>query len=181
LSYVQGDSVDVWKENILEDLEAELLEYKIVKEFLVEIKKKFGGEDEETVKVVELKRLEQGGKTMEKFIQEFRRVARESGYKRRPLVEEFKRDMNRMICQRLIKLEWQSSSIEQWYDKAIALDRNWRESRREEERRERYARRERESEEKKEEDKGKWYDKCKKSSRRMGDMGQGRKSSKVRS
>jgi len=51
-------------------------------------------------------------------------VARESGYKRRPLVEEFKRGMNRMICQRLIKLEWQSSSIEQWYDKAIALDRN---------------------------------------------------------
>jgi len=66
--YIQGGSVDVWKENILEDLEAGLLEYKIVKEFLVEIKKKFGGEDEETVKVVELKRLEQGGKTMEKFI-----------------------------------------------------------------------------------------------------------------
>ena len=99
---------------------------------------------------------------MEKFIQEFRRVARESGYKRRPLVKEFKRGMNRMIYQRLIKLEWQSSSIEQWYDRAIALDRNWRESRREEERRGRYTRRKRESEEKKEEDKGKWYDKCKK-------------------
>jgi len=68
LSYVQGGSVDVWKESILEDLEAGLLEYKMVKEFLVEIKKKFGGEDEETVKVIELKRLEQGGKTIEKFI-----------------------------------------------------------------------------------------------------------------
>ena len=68
MSYVQGGSVDVWKESILEDLEAGLLEYKMVKEFLVEIKKKFGGEDEETVKVIELKRLEQGGKTIEKFI-----------------------------------------------------------------------------------------------------------------
>jgi len=97
--------VGIWKENILEDLEAGLLKYKMVKEFLIEIKKKFGEKDKETVKVVELKRLEQGGKTMEKFIQEFRRVARERGYKRRPLVKEFKRGMNRMIYQRLIKLE----------------------------------------------------------------------------
>ena len=50
--------MNIWKENILEDLETELLKYKMVKEFLVEIKKKFGGRDEETVKVVELKRLE---------------------------------------------------------------------------------------------------------------------------
>jgi len=33
-----------------------------------------------------------------------------------------------------MELEWQTSLIEQWYDQAIALDRNWRESRREEER-----------------------------------------------
>jgi len=35
---------------------------------------------------------------MKKFVQEFRRVARKSGYERRPLVEEFKRDMNGVIC-----------------------------------------------------------------------------------
>jgi len=34
---------------------------------------------------------------MEEFVQEFRRVARESGYKRRPLIEKFKREMNRVI------------------------------------------------------------------------------------
>ena len=44
------------KENILEDLKAGLLEYEIVEEFLVEIKKEFGGENEKTVKVAELKR-----------------------------------------------------------------------------------------------------------------------------
>jgi len=42
----------------LEDLEAGLLEYKIAGEFLAEIKREFRGEDEETVKVAELKRLE---------------------------------------------------------------------------------------------------------------------------
>ena len=34
---------------------------------------------------------------MEEFVQEFRRVVRESGYEGRPLVEEFKREINTMI------------------------------------------------------------------------------------
>jgi len=62
-------------------------------EFLAAIKKEFGGKEEELVKVTELKRLEQGGKTMEEFVQEFRRTAKESRYKERPLVEELKRGM----------------------------------------------------------------------------------------
>jgi len=41
----------------LEDLERELLEYETVGEFLVDIKKKFGGGDKETVKIAELKSL----------------------------------------------------------------------------------------------------------------------------
>jgi len=30
LSYVQGESADIWKENVLEDLEGGILEYEIV-------------------------------------------------------------------------------------------------------------------------------------------------------
>ena len=45
-----------------------LLEYKIAGEFLTDIKKEFGGGDKETVKVAELRRLEQGEKTMEKYV-----------------------------------------------------------------------------------------------------------------
>ena len=119
LSYVQGESADVWKENMLEDLEGELLEYKTVGEFLVDIRKEFGGEDEESVKVAKLRRLKQGEKTIEEFIQEFRRVARGSRYEERPLVKEFKREINTTICQRLMESEQQPDSIEQWYDRAI--------------------------------------------------------------
>jgi len=46
----------------LEDLEAEEVEYESAEEFLGEIKKEFGGEDEESMKVVELKRIEQGSR-----------------------------------------------------------------------------------------------------------------------
>jgi len=90
LSYVQGESADIWKENVLEDLEGELLEYETVGEFLADIKKEFRGGDKESVKVAELWRLEQGNKTMEEFVQEFRRAVRESGYEGHPLIEEFK-------------------------------------------------------------------------------------------
>jgi len=71
---------------------------------------------------------------MEKFIQEFKRAARESRYEGRPLVEEFKRGMNRGIRRKLMEVENPPASIEQWYKRATALDRNWRESKREEER-----------------------------------------------
>ena len=58
LSYVQGESADIWKENMLEDLEGGLLEYKTVGEFLMDIKKEFGGGNKESIKLAELRRLE---------------------------------------------------------------------------------------------------------------------------
>ena len=67
-------------------------------------------------------------------MQEFKRTARGSGYEERPLVEEFKRGMNGGIRRKLMEAENPPASIEQWYRRATALDRNWRESRREEER-----------------------------------------------
>ena len=58
----------MWKENILENLEVEILEYEIVGEFLTDLKKKFGGEDEKAMKVAKLKQLEQGERTIKKFV-----------------------------------------------------------------------------------------------------------------
>jgi len=41
------------------------LEYKTLEEFLADLKKKFGEENNETIKAAELKRIEQGNRTME--------------------------------------------------------------------------------------------------------------------
>jgi len=134
LLYVQGGSVDVWKENVMEEMEAGEVKYKSAEEFLTSLKKEFGGGEEELIKAAELRKMEQGGKMMEEFIQEFKRAARGSGYEGRPLVEEFKKGMNGGILRKLMEAENPPTSIEQWYRRATALDRNWRESRREEER-----------------------------------------------
>jgi len=49
---------------------------------------------------------------------------RGSGYEGRLLVEEFKRGMNGMIRTKLVEAENQPGSIEQWYRKTMALERN---------------------------------------------------------
>ena len=133
LSYVQGGSADIWKENLMEELESGEMEYKSIEKFFTSLKKEFGGGEEELVKAAEIRKIEQGGRTMEEFVQEFKRAARGSGYERRPLVEEFKRGMNGGIRRKLMEVENLLTSIENWYRRAMALDRNWRESQREEE------------------------------------------------
>ena len=98
--------MDIWKDNILENLEEGILEYKSVEEFLAGIKKEFGEGEEESVKVVESKKLEQGEKMIEEFIQEFKRAVKEYGYEERLLVEKFKRRMNGAIRRKLMEAEW---------------------------------------------------------------------------
>ena len=58
------------------------MKYKIIKEFLADLRKKFREGDKEIVKIAELKRLEQENKIIKEFIQEFRKKTRENKYER---------------------------------------------------------------------------------------------------
>ena len=91
---MQGGSADIWKENVMKELETGEVEYESVEELLTSLRKEFGGGEEESVKAAELRKIEQGGRMIEEFVQEFKRTARGSGYERRPLIEEFKRGIN---------------------------------------------------------------------------------------
>jgi len=71
---------------MIEELEAGEIEYKTAEDFLISLKKEFGGGEEELVKAIELRKLEQEGKMMEEFIQEFKSMAKGSGYERRPFI-----------------------------------------------------------------------------------------------
>ena len=61
-------TVDIWKENVMEELESGEVEYESVEKFLLSLKKEFGGGEKESVKAAELRKLEQGGRMMEKFV-----------------------------------------------------------------------------------------------------------------
>ena len=60
-------------------------------EFLADLKKKFNKGDNNIMKVMELKKMEQESKIIKEFVQEFRRTVKESEYKIKLLVEKFKK------------------------------------------------------------------------------------------
>ena len=64
LSYVQGGVANIWKKNVIENLESKKLKYIIVGEFLIDLKNEFGEGDDETIKAVKLKKIEQGSRTI---------------------------------------------------------------------------------------------------------------------
>jgi len=54
---VQGGLADMWKENVMEKLEAGEVEYELAEDFLTCLKKEFSGGGEESVNVAELRKL----------------------------------------------------------------------------------------------------------------------------
>lgn len=87
------------------------LEFLIVKDFLTNLKKKFGSVDNETMKIAKLKKVEQESRIIEEFVQKFRKAVRVSRYKERLLIEKFKKGMNSVIRQKLIKVECSPKNI----------------------------------------------------------------------
>jgi len=79
-----------------------------------------------------LRTIEQGGRTCDEYVQEFKKVARGSGYEERPLIEEFKRGLSGAIRRKLAEAEELPSTIGEWQERVVRLDRNQRQSRAEE-------------------------------------------------
>jgi len=79
-----------------------------------------------------LQTIEQGGRTCDEYVQEFKKVTRGSGYEGRSLIEEFKRGLNGTIRRKLAEAEEPLTTIGEWQERAVRLDRNQRQSRAEE-------------------------------------------------
>jgi len=126
LSYVQGGIAEVWKDNLLDKLAKGESEVESAEQLFTKIKNNFGETSEEERKIEQLRTIEQGGRTCNKYVQEFKKVARGSGYKRRPLIKEFKRGLNGSIRRKLVEAEELLTTIGEWQERAVRLDRNQR-------------------------------------------------------
>ena len=56
------------------------------------------------MKLVKLKKVKQGSKIIKKFVEKFKKVARDSSFERRPLIEEFKREINIVIREKINRI-----------------------------------------------------------------------------
>ena len=113
----------------MDELAKEESEIEIVKALFKKIRDEFGETLEEERKIKQLRMIEQRGRTCDEYVQEFKKVARRSSYKERPLIEEFKRGLNGVIRRKLTKAEEPPTTIGEWQERAVRLDRNQRQSR----------------------------------------------------
>ena len=129
LSYVQGGVAETWKDNILDEIEKGTSEVETMEELFKKMREEFGEFDEESRKADELRLLVQGPRSCDEYMQEFKRAARGSGYEGRALIDEFKRGLNGTIKRKLAEAESPPSTITEWQERAVKLDRNTRQSR----------------------------------------------------
>jgi len=124
LSYVQERVAEAWKDNLLDELAKGESEVETVEQLFTKIRNDFRETSEKEKKIEQLRMIEQGGKTYNKYVQEFKKVARRSSYKERPLIKEFKKELNGNIRRKLAKAEEPPTTIGKWQERAIKLDRN---------------------------------------------------------
>ena len=129
LSYMQGGVAEVQKDNLLDKLLKGESEIETVEELFSKMKNKFRKTIEEEKKIKQLKTIEQGERTYNEYVQEFKKIARESRYKRQSLIEKFKRKLSGEIRRKLVEVESSPCTIEEWQEKLVRLDRNQRQSR----------------------------------------------------
>ena len=99
-------------------------EVESVEQLFVKIRNDFGETLEEERKIEQLRMIEQGGRTCNEYIQKFKKVTRGSSYKRKPLIEEFKRGLNGSIRRKLAEAEEPPTTIGEWQERAVRLNRN---------------------------------------------------------
>ena len=129
LSYVQGEAAETWKDNVLDKITKGTSEVETVEELFEKMREEFGEFNEESRKVDELRLLVQGSRTCNEYVQEFRRATRGSRYEGRALINKFKRGLNGTIKRKLAKAKSPPSTITEWQERAVRLDRSTRQSR----------------------------------------------------
>ena len=99
---------------MLDKLAKEELEVELAKQLFTKIRDDFGETLEEERKIEQLRMIKQGGRTYDKYMQEFKKIARRSGYKRRSLIKEFKRGLNGNIRRKLVEAEELLTTTGEW-------------------------------------------------------------------
>jgi len=132
LSYVQGGVAEAWKDNLLDKLAKGESEVESAEQLFTKIRNNFGETLEEERKIEQLRTIEQGERTCDEYVQEFKKIARGSDYEGQPLIKEFKRRLNGAIRRKLAEAEELPTTIGEWQERAVRLDRNQRQSRAEE-------------------------------------------------
>ena len=126
LSYMQTGSAKTWHDYVVALMYKGQQLFSTSDELLKEIDEKFGDMDKRTMQSLKIRTIQQGDRSADKHVQEFEKAALEAGYEGYPLVVEFKCSLNAGLRRRLTELRPMPVTIEQWYDKTITMDHQWK-------------------------------------------------------
>jgi len=76
LSYVQEGVAEAWKDNLLDKLAKGELKVDTVEKLFTKIRNNFGETSEKERKIEQLWTIEQGGRTCDEYVQEFKKITR---------------------------------------------------------------------------------------------------------
>jgi len=126
LSYMQTGSAKTWRDYVVALMYKGQQLFSMSDELLKEIDRKFGDTDKRTTQSLKIRTIQQEDRSVDEHIQEFEKAALEAGYEGYLLVVEFKCSLNAGLWRRLTELQPMPVTIEQWYDKAIMMDCQWK-------------------------------------------------------
>ncbi|KAG6806541.1 hypothetical protein H0H92_007650, partial [Tricholoma furcatifolium] len=92
--FMQEGLAAEWRDNFIDEMKEGGATFYSLKEFWKLFPSDFGDPDIQSTKILKLRVINQGSKTMDQHVQDFKNAARGSGYTGVPLVEEFKRSTN---------------------------------------------------------------------------------------
>ena len=103
-----------------------------INNLFAKIREEFGDMNQRATRINKLRTIQQGDKKCNEHVQNFRCAAAGLGYNDVSLIEEFKRSLNVPIRRKLMESKNPPVTLIAWYERAITVDRNWRQFKMEE-------------------------------------------------
>jgi hypothetical protein len=125
LSYLQGGTTQKWRKVAVNKIMAGECPFTSGDELMEAIVKMFRDPNKEDTGVFEITTMNQGDKTADKHVQDFKIAVHEANYTGAALIHKFKCSLNKGLRERLNNLENRLFMITGWYNEAMQLDRQW--------------------------------------------------------
>jgi hypothetical protein len=123
LSWMRGGTAGPWSQQKVKQLSQDSQTWE---SFLEEIRKVFGDSNPAATARHKVDQLRQGSMTAEELVVKFNSLKADTGFNDAALVDKFERTLNSGLVDTIYKLPLMPTTLKDWQDWAIKLDRQWR-------------------------------------------------------
>jgi len=133
LSLLESGEPAMWKEQFIRSrMDGNDIDFPMYEEFMAAFKKAFKDVDQVNEALNDLGRLRQGNKGAEEHTMTFQLLVGKAGIssEKNPnhqvLIDLYQKSLKPKLVKRIMSMEQIPETIEEWYEKAILFDNNWR-------------------------------------------------------